>query len=83
MCLKMVLEDIPNFQFEYKTVKYAWLANLAEPEHEVREVPAWGWVHSAQTLYFCTKSLNNRFQTVYICRWVFLTIQKKNWPNCL
>ena len=34
------------------------------------------------TLYFFTKSLNNCFQTVYSCRWVFLTIQKKSWPNC-
>ena len=47
-----------------------------------RCAPAWGGAHSAQTLYFFTKSLNNCFQTEYSCRWVFLTIQKKNWPNC-
>ena len=38
--------------------------------------------HSARTLYFFTESLNNCFQKVYSSRWVFLTIQKKNWPNC-
>ena len=41
-----------------------------------------GGAHSARTLYFFTKSLNNCFQTVYSCRWAFLTLQKKNWPNC-
>ena len=49
--------------------------------HGPREVRSCMGGGPRRYIYF-TKSLNNCFQTEYNCRWVFLTIQKKNRPNC-
>jgi hypothetical protein len=41
-----------------------------------------GGAHSARTLEFLPECLNHFFKTLNSSRQAFLTIQKKNWPNC-